>query len=320
MPQILRTFHSAEHEEMQEQIACPLCGSTSGSPSLLARDLVFARPGRYALVRCGGCGLQYVNPRPTGEALGAHYPEDYFGYAIHEKESRLMRGVLGAFARGISLRRIGYLEKVTGRIAPETRVLDVGCGVNHLLYHLKQARGCEGLGLDFKTEIVAHVKERLGMPILCGTLQTAGLQPGRFDIVTMMEYLEHEPDPLAVLREARRVTRDDGYLALELPHLSGLPARVFGSLWWNLDIPRHLVFFTPETLKSALERTGFELLRIKTFTFPFYVGMSLVQALGQRNWARNRRLFPLLSAALGAPFLPFQFLLPEFYFAVARAR
>lgn len=320
MPQILRTFHSDEHDEMQEQIACPFCDSPAGSSSLLARDLVFARPGRYHLVRCDGCGLQYVNPRPIAEALGAHYPEDYFGYAIHEKESRLMRSVLGAFARGISLRRIGYLEKVTGRIAPDAAVLDVGCGPNHLLYNLWQARGCQGQGLDFKPEIVAYVEKRLGMPIVCGTLQTAGLQTGSFDIVTMMEYLEHEPDPLAVLREARRVTRDGGFLALELPHISGLPARLFRSLWWNLDIPRHLVFFTPETLRLALEKSGFELLRVKSFTFPFYVGMSLVQALGQRHWAENKRFFPLLSALLGAPFLPFQFLLPEFYFAVARAR
>jgi SAM-dependent methyltransferase len=320
MPQIFRTFHSDAHQEMQEQIACPLCDSPAGSSSLLARDLVFARPGRYRLVRCQGCGLQYVNPRPTVEALGAHYPEDYFGYAMHEKESPLMQSVLRAFARGISLRRIGYLEKVTGRIAPDSRVLDVGCGVNHLLFHLKEARGCEGMGLDFKPEIVAYVEKRLGMPIVCGTLQTAGLQTGSFDIVTMMEYLEHEPDPLTVLREARRVTRDSGFLALELPHISGLPARLFRSLWWNLDIPRHLVFFTPETLGSALEKTGFELLRVKSFTFPFYVGMSLVQALGQRHWAGNKRFFLLLSALLGAPFLPFQFLLPEFYFAVARAR
>ncbi len=320
MPQVLRTFHSDVHGEMQEQIACPLCDSTSASQNLLARDLVFARPGRYPLLRCDGCGLLYVNPRPTVEALGAHYPDDYFGYAIHEKESPLMRSVLGAFARGISLRRLDYLERVTGPVAPDASVLDVGCGVNHLLYNLKQARGCEGLGLDFKPEIVEHVKRTLAMPILCGTLQTAGLQSGSFDIVFMMEYLEHEPDPMAVLGEARRVTRDGGYLALELPHISGLPARLFGSLWWNLDIPRHLVFFTPETLGQALERSGFELLRIKTFTFPLYVGMSLVQALGQRHWAKNKRFFPLLSALAGAPLLPLQFLLPEFFFAVARAR
>jgi SAM-dependent methyltransferase len=319
MVQVRRTFDSEEHGEMQEEIACPLCGACSERLVLTARDLLFARPGRYRLVQCEACDLWYVNPRPTAEVLGRHYPDEYFGYRIVEDEPRLLRPFLRAFARGISRRRIGYLERVAGRIETDFAMLDVGCGVNHLLQYVKQQRGCEGLGLDFKEEIVRYVKQELHMPIVQGTLLTAGFEQGRFDLITMMEYLEHESDPAATLKEARRVIRDGGHLALELPCVSGLPARVFRSLWWNLDIPRHLVFFTPHTLGRMLEQCGFELLKVKTFTFPFYLGMSLVQALGQRHWASNQRVFPLVSALLGAPFLPLQFSLPEFMFAVTRA-
>lgn len=180
--QVRRTFDSEEHGEAQEEIACPLCGGQDEELVLIARDLLFAKPGRYRLVRCRQCALEYVNPRPTPAALGPHYPEDYFGYAIHEKEPPLIAPMLRAFAQGISRRRIDYLERVTGRVEQGLEVLDVGCGVNRLLQHMKQLRGVEGLGLDFKPEIVDYVKNTLGMPIVEGTLHTAKFEDGRFEI------------------------------------------------------------------------------------------------------------------------------------------
>jgi len=318
--QVRRTFDSDEHGEPQEEIACPLCGEQDEELVLVARDLLFAKPGRYRLVRCRGCALEYVNPRPTPPALGPHYPEDYFGYAIHEKEPPLIAPLLRAFARGISKRRIAYLERVIGRVEGSLQVLDVGCGVNRLLQHMRELRGVEGLGLDFKPEIVDHVQNTLGMPIVEGTLHTAGFEDARFDVVLMMEYLEHESDPKAVLAEARRVTKPGGHIALELPHISSLPGRLFRSVWWNLDIPRHLIFPTEASLRRMLDDVGYELVSVKTFTFPFYVGMSIVQALGQRHWIKNRGWFPIVSAIVGAPFIPLQWMLPEFMFAVARAR
>ncbi|MDH5671989.1 MAG: class I SAM-dependent methyltransferase [Myxococcales bacterium] len=320
MNELVRTFHSDVHGEQQEQIPCPLCGASDGETVLVARDLIFARPGGYSLLRCKGCSMQYVNPRPTGAALGAHYPDDYFGYSLHEDAPRFMQPFLRAMARGISLRRLGYLEEVAGPIGAGAELLDVGCGVNRLLECIKEERGVVGQGLDFKPEIVEYVRSRLQMPIEQGELASAGFAEGRFDTIFMMEYLEHELDPRAVLNEARRVIKTGGHLALELPHIDSFAGRFFGRFWWNLDIPRHLMFFTPETLRQMLDQCGFELLSVKPFTLPLYIGMSMVQALGLRHWRKHQALYPVLGALLSAPTLPFQFLLPEFIFVVARAK
>ena len=318
--QVQRTFESPEHGETQEEIACPLCGARDEELVLIGRDLLFAKPGEYRLVRCRDCELEYVNPRPTPEALGPHYHKDYFGYALHEKEPPLLAPMLRAFAEGISNRRIAYLEKTVGRLGAELAILDVGCGVNRLLQHIRKVRGVEGMGLDFKPEIVEYVRDTLGMPIEEGTLQTANFDDARFDVVLMMEYLEHESDPKAVLAEARRVTKTGGHLALEIPHISSLPGRLFRSMWWNLDLPRHLIFPTEPSLRRMLDDVGYELVSVKKFTFPFYVGMSIVQALGQRHWIKNRSWFPVGAAIIGAPLIPLQWMLPEFMFAVARAK
>lgn len=317
---VLETFYNPQNQEEQERIGCPLCGQSGERLVFEGRDLLFRHPGNYRLVRCEACELEYVNPRPTLDSLGTHYPSDYFGYALHEEAPAWMEPFLRSFARGISRRRLNYLEAVTGRITPQHRLVDVGCGVNRLLSYIQEQRGCTGMGVDFKPEIVSYVRDTLQMPIVEGTLETAELEAGHYDVVSMMEYLEHEADPVHVLQEARRITRPGGHLALELPHIDALPGRLFRSVWWNLDLPRHLIFPTPETLAKMLDRTGYELVSVKKFTFPLYVGMSLVQALGQNHWRKNRRLFPLVSSMLGVPFIPWQFALPEFMFAVARAK
>jgi SAM-dependent methyltransferase len=320
VPEVLRAFESREHGEAQEEIACPLCGGREKSAVLVARDLLFAQPGSYPLQRCSACAMEFVSPRPTGAALGRHYPSDYFGYSLHEDAPRFMQPFLRAFARGISLRRLRYLEATAGRIEQGQALLDVGCGVNRLLECIRDERGVTGTGLDFKPEIVAYVRDRLQMPIVQGELTSAGFPEGSFDVVLMMEYLEHELDPRGTLEEARRVTKTGGYLALELPHIEAWPGRRFGRFWWNLDIPRHLMFFTPSTLEKMLAQCGYELLAVTPFTLPLYAGMSLVQVLGLRHWRKQKTLYPLLSTLLALPLLPFQALMPEFLFAVARAK
>ena len=317
---VLRRFTDPENGEAQEEIACPLCGKNDADVLFQGTDLVFHRAGKYSVVRCKGCELQFTNPRPTFEALGAHYPDNYFCYVPPEEGFPLFRPILRWFLTGIQRRRIAFLERTSGRLRPETRVLDVGCGMNDLLYSMKQTRGCVGTGLDFKEEMVAFVRDRLKMPIIKGTLATSGIPEGSMDVVTMMEYLEHEPDPRKTLEEARRVMKKGGHLAIEVPDITGWPARRFREKWWNLDVPRHLVYFTPTTLARMLDECGFEMVRVDPFTVPLYIGSSILLRLGYRFDINDKFLGRFLASILGFPFMFFLRWVPEFMFVVARAK
>ena len=317
--EVIRTF-VADNGEEQEEVLCPLCNASESELVLEGQDIMYNRPGNYRVVRCRSCSLEYVNPRPTFKSLGVHYPDDYFCYQPVDDSPAFLRPVLKSFSRGAAERRLGFIEKAIGKVKPEMSLLDVGCGLNELLYWIKELRGCEGLGVDMKDTMVEHVRERLKMPIVHGTLENAGLEAGRFDVVMMIEYLEHELDPRGALSEARRVTKPGGVLALEIPYTGGWPARAFGNRWFNLDVPRHLIFFSHDTLKRALNECGFELEQVDTFSIPFYVGSSVLHWLGYRSMTKNPVLTPFLAGILGLPFLPATGLMPEFTFAVARAR
>jgi len=314
---VLRTF-SSEWGEPLEEVACPLCGVADAALELEGKDILYGAPGRYQVVRCRACTLLYTNPRPTFEALAAHYPDDYMCYLAPDADATMFRSVSEAIARSLTQRRLARREKVIGRIPPELAIADVGCGLNELLRTIKLERGPVGTGVDVKASMVERIQRLLQMPAVHGGLSDAKFADASLDLVLMLEYLEHESDPAAVLAESRRVLKQGGHVAIEIPHITGLPARIFKSRWFNLDVPRHLVFFDPDTLRRACADSGFELISYEPFSTPFNIGISVLFALGGVSHARNP-LSPLLALGLGAPLLPLQRLLPEFAFAVARA-
>ncbi|MCZ6602625.1 MAG: glycosyltransferase, partial [Planctomycetota bacterium] len=58
-------------EVQTEQVPCPLCRGSGETP-------ITIRPDGHRVVRCSDCGLIYLNPMPTKEALAAMYTLEYF--------------------------------------------------------------------------------------------------------------------------------------------------------------------------------------------------------------------------------------------------
>jgi SAM-dependent methyltransferase len=314
---VLETFFSDEHGEVLERVACPCCGADDAEAHREAHDRLFGRPGKHFVVRCRTCSMRYTNPRPTFQSLGNHYPGDYFCYDPPETLRGLKKFALRAVNRGLVKRRLKMLERVTGRLTPEMRVCDVGCSYGELLAALRSQRGCDVTGVDFNPKMVAYGRRR-GVPIVHGTLKDAMFEDGTFDVVTLTEYLEHESSPLSVLAECRRVTRPGGFIAIEVPLISTKTARLFGNFWSQLDLPRHLMFFTPETLGRALSDVGYEVQNVRTT--PGSVGMSLLHLFGYERIGRMTATDILATALATIPMIPVLPFLHEFMFVVARAK
>ena len=68
-------------------------------------------------------------------------------------------------------------------------------------------------------------------------------------------------DPRATLREARALLAPDGVIIIAVPDAGGLQARIFGSKWLHLDVPRHLYHFNRSSLGNLLQREGFSTIR-----------------------------------------------------------
>jgi 2-polyprenyl-3-methyl-5-hydroxy-6-metoxy-1,4-benzoquinol methylase len=314
------TSYSDVHGEEQERVPCPVCGAGDEQLVIEVQDTMFGQPGKYRLVQCSVCGMRFLNPRPVPSALARHYPGDYLCYTNFDREHWLLRWAFRRLQQAQASRRLRQIESVTGRLAPGTRVLDVGCGRGELLARLKHERACDCVGTDFNPDVVALVGRELGIPVHQGMLQELELPAQSFDLITMTEYLEHEPQPRAVIERAQRLVKPGGFLAVEVPDITGPPGRWFRHNWWQIDAPRHLMFFSPRTLARTLEEYGFEVVRTKRYGMLTSMGYSLLQAMGFRYAESNKLGYLTLSAALGLPFLPFLPLLPDFMMVVARAK
>jgi len=275
-----------------ELVPCNLCGGDRF-------DLVYAAlpdrrhwlAGRFDVVRCAACGLVQTNPRPTVEAIGAFYPESYGPHAAPvEDEAGAPLRLARAVVRSPYALRYGRRGQHVTPPRPGARVLDIGCSVGRRLAELS-ALGWEVWGIEPSAPAAEIARRRLHVPderIVVAPAESADFPSASFDLVTASHVVEHLHDPQAVLSKARSWLRDDGVLQVSMPNVESLESRLFGRLWFGLDLPRHLYHFSPRTLGAMLERCGFQVERI----VPEYQADSLGGSVSNVGGAVRRRRRP----------------------------
>lgn len=264
--------------------ACPACGGARREPLYEGlTDRLFGAPGSWRLQRCSDCGAAYLDPRPTPASIAAAY-ESYYTHeegsseASSGRRTRLRNGYLNA-RYGYGLEPASALGRIVvpllrGRRAaadrhvrrlrrprPGARVLDIGCGNGEFLLEMRAA-GWTVDGVETDSHAVSRARER-SLPVHQGTLESAGYAPCSFDAVTLSHVLEHLHDPVATLRAARAILRDDGVLWIATPNLASPGHARYGRAWRGLEPPRHLVLFTPSALLAALDRASLRVAQVQ---------------------------------------------------------
>ncbi len=250
------------------------------------------------VIRCDDCGLAFTNPRPGPAIIGRYYPTDYQPHQPPAPPKsrrwrprwwRRWQGRLGRF-------RPHRLELP---VFGQGRLLDFGCGSGAFLRHMAD-QGWTATGLDLSSDTIERVHAELGLRVLQGTLPHPAFEAASLEVVTMWESLEHVHEPLAVLGEAHRLLVPGGRLMVSAPNIGSLPARWFGPAWYGLDLPRHLVHFSPVTLRAMVERAGFEVVSVGMGWDSGWTQQSahLHRRLGRSprwlGWCRRRLLASLL--------------------------
>lgn len=201
-------------------------------------------PHRPGLLECVGCGL-VLDPAVWVQQSNERLNEQFF-----ETE----RPPAGRFDRAAERLRNQRVWKFLARYAAaRPTLLEIGVGSGAFLEHARR-QGAQVEGCDLSAAS-CHALERKQIPAFHGSL--TAMPPRQFDAVVMMHVLEHTNDPLALLIEARRRLRPQGRLYLSVPNVACWEARLGG---WNSYEPYHLIYFTPATLRSTLEHSGFEVI------------------------------------------------------------
>jgi SAM-dependent methyltransferase len=284
----------------EETVACPLCGQTAAQPVWVLRDRLCGLPGRFRLVRCRGCTLLYLNPRPTPSRLLAYYPETYESFLLRPPAEL---GWSRRWSLGYGLWKRCRLVR---RYKKAGRLLDVGCGTGQFLAALRRFPGWEVAGVEPHPHAAAFARRTFGLPVHTGDLRSAPYPAASFDVVTLWDVLEHLSAPLADLAAIRRLLKPDGVLILRTPSADSWDARVFGPYWAGLDAPRHLAVYSRRTLAQLLRRVGFTIVDLRTGGGSAAIVLLSLRFLLAETSGLRRRLLALLETpvarlALGPP-------------------
>jgi SAM-dependent methyltransferase len=277
-----------------ERPSCPLCGATRGKIVLLARD-TWTKDGdaRHAIVRCSVCSVRYTSPRYKKDLRRLAYGPSYPFHLRAKDALETGRPIDRARAREPFFdraRRVCELEPTPGR------VLDLGCGDGFFLDVMRD-HGWETVGVDFEPSVVSFAKERLALDARVLEIESEPLPSGLFDAVTIWGGLQLTYRPQRLLEKIRGALAPRGLLAIGVSNIKSAGAIVFKQHWYGLGVPRHLVHFTPETLKRLLGWSGYRVERI-AFETPRWITWSSIDDIAIES-DRTRKLAKAAAAAIG---------------------
>lgn len=98
------------------------------------------------------------------------------------------------------------------------RVLDVGCGMAHLLYELSRAvPGLQVYGIDISEYALSHAKEEIRDRLQYGQAQDIPFENDEFDLVISLTTLHNLKvfDLKKAIQEIERVSKKDSYIVVE---------------------------------------------------------------------------------------------------------
>jgi len=167
---------------------------------------------------------------------------------------------------------LALLDQYAGADRERRKVLDVGAGAGNMMHQLAQYGDIVGLEYNPKPILVAHER---GFDVRQGSATDMPFTDNSFDIVALLDTVEHIVDETTVLRECWRVTKPGGIMVVTVP--------AFMWLWSHNDVlNQHERRYTVPELKKKLSAVGWQVpYGSYNFTsiFPLSAGLILLRKL-----------------------------------------
>lgn len=225
--------------------SCPACGA-------------FVSTRRWSKHRgfcqCPRCGVLYRHPQPDDQTLAVAYASCYYP---RDAEAR---STYGNTPYALNEQLLSCLRREHLLPPRGGRLLDFGCGVGEFADLATR----QGLDVDAvePDDVARGAAAALGIRVHA-TLEALRAD-GRtgYDVITLVDVLEHVRHPLALLQALRTIVRPSGALYIGVPDFRSAQARVLGGRWDQASNPTHLFLFSPSSLRRLLSLAGFSMVRL----------------------------------------------------------
>lgn len=235
----------------------------------------------FNLERCQYCGAIGTLPPLSMEDLKKYYSCQYAAHSqLHQEINRSLpvlmriRNIVTKPFVSIFFTKVSLISRVFKRVLisrlfprmfrgfpvlfnkPKT-LLDIGCGDGSFLYQIKQMP-CKSYGFEISSRAVA-IAHGAGLDVMEGTIDklTEVFSNQRFDVIRIVDVLEHTTTPGKVIRHIHDLLNKNGEVIVSVPNFRAFSKRLFGKYWPVLHLPFHRFHFDYSVLKNVLEKNGF---------------------------------------------------------------
>jgi SAM-dependent methyltransferase len=238
---------------------CGACGSANLSLWAKAKDVeYFSVPDEFSYYRCADCDALTISPVPE-DRLREIYPPAYYSFSGQAKS--LAEKIKALLDKGMFISLFRDIDR--GGRREEFSALDVGGGSGWLLDLAKKAepRLTKTMVVDIDDK-AGKAARAAGHRYFQGRVEDFR-DDRKFDLILMLNLIEHVRDPVAVLEKMRGMLAPGGLILVKTPNYDSLDARIFRHRnWVGYHCPRHWVIFTPESFTAAAGRAGLKVKRL----------------------------------------------------------
>lgn len=240
--------------------SCPLCNSRD----LKGYAMDLKRKGPHiSRVKCKGCQVVFANPMADEKELVDYY-QQYYEKELYNAIN--YKAIVSAHLLRINKLDIPSLKKEArylNQLKPGDAFLDVGCGLGLGLAYAHRL-DCQLFATEFDAGALAFVEKHFPVTTHQGDVWGAKYPDNFFDFIHISHVIEHVLDPIAYLREMRRILKPGGTLAIGTPDSSNRMYRLHRSIFLLLlrvpdviDGLEHTFIFPKSTLAALCKKEGF---------------------------------------------------------------
>lgn len=217
---------------------CPICSCS------VFRNIKNGNPD-FDYARCQSCSSVFSRVYISPEALTDYY-EKYDKYYSSWTPPNVVQTISAWITSFEEYRRLN-------------RICDIGYG-NGSLLKIANERGWSCSGNEFSDQSMEIGKENR-WEIHRGPLGSGDLL-GPFDVVTLIETVEHVLRPQSLINDAGARLRMGGVIFGTTPNCRSLNSLLLGGAWDIYEHPNHLVILSKKSLRMILELAGFSDIKI----------------------------------------------------------
>ncbi|CAN5206566.1 class I SAM-dependent methyltransferase [soil metagenome] len=163
-------------------------------------------------------------------------------------------------------------------LSTDARILEIGCGTGHNLSMLAKFGTVEGVELDPASRAMAT--ERFGPVIVDARLpELHGIAEGQYDMIALLDVLEHVEDDVAALKGIASRLRPGGKILLTVPQ--------YQWMWSGHDVANHhFRRYSKKKLRAAVAASGLKFEKLSSFNsllFPLAAASRIAAKIRRRE-------------------------------------